>query len=87
MNNLETRLVAIAEGQEANSKKLDMVVQILTGNGDPSAGLVVRFDRVEQRFLADVKEKSRIKLLLIGAIVGFLANAGLFLTQLFQRSS
>ncbi len=29
-------------------RKLDTVCKILTGNSNPSVGLVVRFDRVEQ---------------------------------------
>jgi len=30
-------------------EKLDLCLHLLTGNGDPGKGLVVRFDRVEQK--------------------------------------
>lgn len=84
MSNMEAAISALIENQEANGKKLDKVVTILEGNGDPRNGLVVRFDRVEQQFLTDRREKSRIKMLLVGAIIGFAANAGLFVAQLVQ---
>ena len=80
--NMETTLAVLIKHQEANGKKLDKVVTVLEGNGDPSKGLVVRFDRVEQQFLIERREKSQLKLMLVGAVVGFVANAGLFVMQL-----
>jgi hypothetical protein len=29
--------------------KVDLLLKLVTGNGDPSKGLIVRFDRVEQK--------------------------------------
>jgi hypothetical protein len=79
---MEATLAVIVQNQEDNSEKLNKLVTILEGNGDPRDGLVVRFDRVEQQFLTDRQEKSHMKKMLIGSIVGFIANAGLFVFQL-----
>jgi hypothetical protein len=79
---MEATLAVIVQNQEDNSEKLNKLVTILEGNGDPRDGLVVRFDRVEQQFLTDRREESHLKKMLIGSIVGFIANAGLFIFQL-----
>lgn len=37
----------ILHRMDEQDKKLDVLVELLTGNGDPSKGLVVRVDRIE----------------------------------------
>ena len=34
---------------ERVEEKVDLLLKLMTGNGDPSKGIVVRFDRVEQK--------------------------------------
>jgi hypothetical protein len=82
MSDVDTQLAAIAQNQKTTCEKLDKVLHILDGNGNPDSGLIVRFDRVEQKFLKERREKSSLKMMLIGAVIGFVANAGLFVAQL-----
>lgn len=48
MTNIEAKLEVIIDRQHSHDRKLDNVVEILTGNGDPNKGVIVRLDRVEQ---------------------------------------
>lgn len=54
-----------AEGVERIKVELQELTQLLTGNGDPAKGLVVRFDRIE---VAHAKTAALVKTL-IGAII------------------
>ena len=54
------------------NKKLDTVLEILTGNGDPQKGLIVRTDRLEQ--------KSAAASWFIGVVI--VALVGLFIGQI-----
>lgn len=47
MDGVITREV-IAEKLDQIAEKIDKIDTILTGNGDPSKGLIVRMDRLEQ---------------------------------------
>lgn len=49
--------------QEIN-RKLDLVTKLLTGNGDPSTGYIVRIDRLEQRD----KRRDKWQWIVVGAV-------------------
>ena len=44
----ETFRENITESLSAVSKRVETMNHLLTGNGDPKSGLIVRFDRLEQ---------------------------------------
>jgi hypothetical protein len=52
---LAGKIELILSNQAEVREDVTVVKEILTGNGDPTKGLVVRFDRVEQSFLSNKK--------------------------------
>lgn len=85
MSDIETKLGAILANQENMSEDIHTIRRTMEGNGDPDSGMIVRVDRMYQAFLSEKREKSNFKTLLVGAIIGFVANAGLFVVQLLAR--
>lgn len=83
IDQLETHLQDIKDGQERQGEKLDKVCLILTGNGEPKKGLVLRFDRVEQSYLKEQGRKTKFVLACIFAGVTFIGGLGLFLVKVF----
>jgi hypothetical protein len=73
---LAAKIDVVIHAQKATRDDIRVVKEILTGNGDPSKGLVVRFDRVEQEMKtleveAKADKKFKIKVL-VGAGAGLL---------------
>ena len=71
----------ILERQTEMREDLTIVKKILTGNGEPSKGLVVRFDRVEQAFLT--RKKFTIAMILSGS-AGLLSFGGSIILYLMR---
>ena len=78
----ESKLDMILENQNYQKDKLKQIDKILRGNGDPSKGLVVRFDRVEQAHLADQAGKKRNAAMAATALLGFLGSLALLVIRL-----
>ena len=83
---LETSLALIVEQQKDNGEKLDKLCVIMTGNGDPSRGLILRFDRIEQWWLSYTKKKNRLAITLAGCILSFVCNIVLISIQFWNSN-
>jgi hypothetical protein len=70
---LSAKLDVIVHNQQEVREDLTTVKEILTGNGDPTKGLIVRFDRVEQGWLGHQKFAGKMA---IAAGTGLLSFAG-----------
>jgi hypothetical protein len=68
----ETTREVIAEKLDRISDQLEHIDLILTGNGDPSKGLVVRVDRLEQKEVVRSKQLWAVWTAIIGGGVASL---------------
>jgi hypothetical protein len=72
----------LADKMDRNMREITTVKEILTGNGNPSRGLVVRFDRVEQSFLANKRFGFRMLLAGSAAVLSFFGSIALLVVRL-----
>ncbi len=71
---IDSKLDLIIERQAETNKDVATVKEILTGNGDPSKGLVVRFDRVETWVGNAKAAKSKLVWAVITSSIGFVCS-------------
>lgn len=79
---LSGKIELILSNQAEVKDDVTTVKKILTGNGDPTKGLIVRFDRVEQSFLSN--KKFGMAMLIAGGtgVLSFVGSLGLLLVRL-----
>jgi len=79
---VEVRLTELRENQEDMAKKLDTLCTIMTGNGDPSRGFVVRFDRMEQWWMSYTRKKTKIALAVATSTLSLIGSLALLVVRL-----
>jgi len=79
---LAGKIELILANQAEVREDVTIVKKILTGNGDPTKGLIVRFDRVEQSFLAN--RKFGMAMLIAGGtgVLSLVGSLGLLIVRL-----
>ena len=79
---MHATLKAVAENQQYQRKKLDKIDVLMSGNGSPEQGMIVRFDRVEQWWIDYTKKKNRMAVMMGTSILGFFGSVGLLVVRI-----
>lgn len=79
LDHIDQRIESYRQQMEAVNESLHEVRVLLTGNGTPERGHIVRMDRMEQKF----KSMATIGLLVAGALASGLAIVGVGLIVKF----
>lgn len=79
---IAAKLDLLLMNQREVREDLTSVKEILTGNGDPSKGLIVRFDRVEQGWMGHKNFTTKMALAAGTGLFSLVGSIALFVVRL-----